>query len=106
MLVSRGVPCLKLTFSPMQIDGWKINFPSGMACFQGRALFLGEVDSGGNSGLFFMGTVIPPTWEVKVNIIQVKLRKRHVSQLFGLTVDCAVHSLVLAAIPVGTYRNL
>ena len=52
MLVCRGVPSLKLTFLPMQIDGWKINFPFGMACFQGRTLFCGEVNRRSNSGLF------------------------------------------------------
>ena len=52
MLVSRGVPSLKLSFSPMQIDGSKINFPFGMVCFQGRTVFGGEVNSRGNSGLF------------------------------------------------------
>ena len=69
MLVSRGVPSLKLTFSPMQIDGWKINFPFGMVCFQGRTVFGGEVNSRGNSGLLFMGSASTTTWEVKVNIV-------------------------------------
>ncbi len=45
------LPFLKLTFSPLQNDGWKIFFPFGMAYFQGRTVSFreGKPLSPGNS---------------------------------------------------------
>ncbi len=32
---SWNIPSLKLTFSPLKMDGWKMNFPMGICYFQG-----------------------------------------------------------------------
>ena len=38
-----AVPSLKLTFSPLKMDGWNtFSFPFGMAYFQGRAVSFRE----------------------------------------------------------------
>ena len=37
------LPSLKLTFSHLKMDGWKMKFPFGMAHFQGRLVLVSPI---------------------------------------------------------------
>ena len=70
----KSLPSLKLTFSPLKIDGWKMNFLLGSPIFRGELLVLGRVHPR------------KLTWIPTVDIFERRYLEMHVKKpiLFGI----------------------